>query len=233
MREFLRKWLTEPPDSLYSRTTGAVVRTSECRAIKLQVIAAEALVEYADPAADSLIAALLQQGGNDCSLCARRLPDTRFLEMARLRLAGNGLGAVFVEGKDDTLRCARDLATVRSALLCESTPSAARVQGIPPETLQSVFAQLQWTLRGSEHETNARGDLTDASPILTLHFQDDIKATLTPLGLDRVRYEDDSYCHGLRMELVDAQLNKVLRDLPHEVKSLIRVPGIRAASEKP
>jgi hypothetical protein len=234
MRGFLRKWLTEPPDSIYSRTRGSLVRASECAALELQVIAAEALVEYADPMADSLIAALLQSAGQGCSDCDHKSPDKRFLETARSRLAGNALGSIMAEVGSDSVRFMRDLGMVSRAQLCASRSSTGvTLQEIPLEPLRPVLACLRSTLRAPGHATHTPADFDSTDTIVTLYFEDGLTATLAPFDGNRVQYVDDSYCRGVHVEILDAELNAALRQLPDEVQSSTRVRAPRAAREDP
>lgn len=229
MGAFLKRWLVEPPDSIYSRAAGAMVKPSARRVLKLQIIAAEALVEYRDPVADSLIGVLLERVDRDASRRAGKSSQRRYLELARMRLRGNELGTILFAEGGDTLRCWRDLNAVRSARLATTTPWKTGCRGVSRQYLRTVLACLQRTLRASGRGTGIRGDLRGESILLTLHFQDGLTASLAPFGQDRVRYQDDSYSQGVYYELLDAQLNVALRNLPQAVE----VPTSHAMRQKP
>lgn len=219
MRASLRMWLAEPPDSIYSRAAGAVVRPSDCRILRRQIVAAEALVECKDPAADSLISALLERVDEECAHCTGRIPDRRYLELARLRMAGGGGESIMVAGAGDTLRCIRDLNAVRSAQLYASASSRTRSQGISLEFLGQVLDCLRCTRHAPSDAIRTRGNLQDAAIILILRFEDGLTVFLSPFDQDRVRYEDDSYCHGVYWELFDPRLNEFLHQLTSEVNA--------------
>lgn len=230
MQAFLRTWLTAPPDSIYSRPHGAAVKPPACTVSHLQVIAAEALVEYADPAADSLIATLLRQTDDGCTLCPSGISDRRLLELARFRLKGSESGYIMRAGEGDTLHCVRDLAALQRAQLFVGTTSTMRAQGVTREALRPILECLASSLQVRSSAAPSDEVLDRAEILVTLHFEDGLQASLAPFGGDRVRYQDDSCCHGVYLEFLDARLNAALRALPHEMESSIRMP--RAAQAR-
>ena len=96
--------------------------------------------------------------------------------------------------------------------------SSLTTTGIPTEILGPIMDRLRTTLRASGYHR----DSSSASVILTLHFDDDLTTTLVPVGEDRIRYSDDSFCFGVDLEFLDPELNALLRDLPNEVLSHAR-----------